>query len=415
MTNLAWANLWHRKLRSSLAAVGVAIGVAMLVVMLSLSHGTLGEVAQRVKSVQADLIVLPSKSSLIYSAGAMLSDKYVSKLLEVKLGDRPLVRRVIPVFHTVAPQMAGQEQRVFGVDPNDFDAFCGRRHVLRGEVFVEARKFARFVEQLKSEGKSYDPDQVPAEVLARASEMVIDDRLARAGGYHVGDKVEFLGRPFTICAIVEQGLAGRVFVPIQVLRHIQNGGMAWSTLFFIQLNPQVVRLESDDLATGGDKITTAAAAQMLCDATLLRIEPLEKYDQMLFESFRSVYVYINIASAIVLFVSFLFIMVTIYTMVLERRREIGILRSLGAGGRYIMGQTILEALIISMTGTAAGLGLSFLTKWIIERVLPLMTVDIQNRWLILAVAVGMVGGLISAFYPGYRALRADPVECLTYE
>ena len=48
---------------------------------------------------------------------------------------------------------------------------------------------------------------------------------------------------------------------------------------------------------------------------------LSDYDRMLFDSFRSIYVYINIASGVVLVVSFLFIMVTIYTMVLERRRR----------------------------------------------------------------------------------------------
>ena len=75
VTSLALANVWHRKLRSSLAALAVAIGVAMLVTMLALSHGTLEEVAQRVETIDAELVVLPPKSSLIYSQGAALSDK----------------------------------------------------------------------------------------------------------------------------------------------------------------------------------------------------------------------------------------------------------------------------------------------------------------------------------------------------
>ena len=97
MTSLALANVWHRKLRSSLAALAVAIGVAMLVTMLALSHGTLEEVAQRVETIEADLVVLPPKSSLIYSQGAALSNKYESKLSAVTVGGRRLVKRVIAV------------------------------------------------------------------------------------------------------------------------------------------------------------------------------------------------------------------------------------------------------------------------------------------------------------------------------
>lgn len=415
MKNLALANLWHRKLRSSLAALAVAIGVAMLVVMLALSHGTLGEVAQRVQSVQADLIMLPAKSSLIFSDGSPLSDKFVPKLTEVTVDGKPLVRRVIRVNLSLIAKMGGQQQRVFAVDPDDFDAFCGSREIVAGQVFPAARKFKHFIAELRRQrGNSYDADEVPEAELAAAAQMVIDDRLARAGGYSVGDKVDFLGRQFTICAIVEPGLAGRVFIPLQVLRHIQQIG-PYSSLFFIQLNDELVTQLDETPTTAASKMTSAQAAELLRDVTYQRIDPLENYDQMLFDSFRSVYTYINIVSGIVLFVSFLFIMVTMYTMVLERRREIGILRSLGAGGWYIMGQTILEALTISLVGTAAGIGLAGGGKWLIEHYRPLLTVDIQARWIGLAIIVGTVGGLVSALYPGYRALRADPVECLTYE
>lgn len=409
MTSLAWANVWHRKLRSSLAALAVAIGVAMLVTMLALSHGTLEEVAHRVQTIDADLVVLPPKSSLIYSHGATLSHKYEAKLIDVTVGAKPLVKRVVPVFLAVVQDMAGQQQRVFGIRTDDFDVFLGDRHVVEGSVFPHLAPFERAIDALRNSKGRYDPDRVSPELVDQACEMVIDRRLARAGKYHLGDTVSFLGSDFRICAIVEAGLAGRVFVPIEVLRYIQGAGTPWSSVFFVQVNPDIV---GD--GTGG-KLTLAQAAERLGTAVALRIEPLENYEQMLFHSFHSIYVYINIASAIVLIVSFLFIMVTIYTMVLERRREIGILRSLGAAGGYIMRQTVLEAVTISAVGTAGGLALSGLAKWVIEYYRPLLTVDIRVKWLVLAVAVGLLGGLISALYPGYRALREDPVECLGYE
>ncbi len=413
MFNLAFANLWHHKLRSALVSFGVSIGVAMLVTMLALSHGTLGEVASRVKSVQADLIVLPSKSSLIFNDGALLSDKYIPKILAVRHREQQVVSRVIPAFLSVIPEMAGQQQRVFGVDPADFEAFLGKRRVTSGQVFPNGRKFKALIEQLRGNAKRYDAEKVPEQLLTDAQEMIIDDRLARAGRYTVGDKVDFLGRQFTICAIAESGMAGRVFVPIGVIRHIHNGGMLRSSLFFMQANPRIVLVNDRDEGKG--MLSVEEAAKLVAEATHRRIEPLAKYDQMLYDSFKSVYVYINVANGIVLLVSFLFIMVTMYTMVLERRREIGILRSLGAGGWYIMGQTVFEALMLSLTGTAVGIALAMVGKWIIEHYRPLLTVDVRTEWLAVAITVGVVGGLLSAMYPGYRALRLDPVECLTNE
>jgi len=416
MTNLAIANLWHHKLRTALTALAVAVAVAMLVTMLSLSHGTLREVARRVRSVDADVVVLPRKSSVIFSDGAPLSDKYLAKFAAVGVDGRPLVARAIPVFLSVIGEMAGQQQRVFGIDPGDFDAFAGDRKIVSGEVFPGAGEFKSHVEALpKTPGGYYRPDQVSDAVLAAAQEMIIDQRLAAAGKYAVGDHVDFLGRRFRICGIVEQGLAGRVFVSIHVLRHIQNAGMAWSSLYFLQLDRTRVRSSVEKNSSDDGRMTVAQAAAILNEATSLRVEPLENYDQMLFRSFRSIYVFINIANLIVLVVSFLFIMVTIYTMVLERRRQIGILRSLGASGAYIMRLTIFEAMTISMAGTGVGIALAVGAKYLIEHYRPLLTVDVRPRWVLIAVAVGIIGGLGSALYPGYRALRLDPVECLAYE
>ncbi len=403
MRTLAVANILHRKLRSSLSAMGVMIGIGSLITMLALSHGTLSEVARRVKGIDAQLVVLPSRSSLIFSAGAPLSDKYIPRIQSARIDGKRIVEEVIPVYLSFMPAMAGQQHRIFAIRKEDFSIFTKDRKIVAGRIFDKGDEFHNYVKRLRKKNKGrYNPDDVPEDVLNGACEFVIDSRLARAGGYKVGDKVSFLGREFRICGIVEAGGAARIFASIDVIRHIENGGLRWSSLFFVRLKPGLPFSEEE-------------CSSAIRKVTHLRVEPLSKYDRMLFDSFRSVYVYINIASGLVLIVSFLFIMVTIYTMVLERRREIGILRSMGADGVYIMGQTILEALIISTIGTVGGIVLSFIAKWIIEYYRPLLTVDITVRWIVLAVVVGVVGGIISAFWPGIKAVREDPVEAIAYE
>jgi putative ABC transport system permease protein len=414
MTDLAWANIMHRKLRSALASLAVAIGIAMLVTMLALSHGTLTEVAQRVKGIDADLIVLPSQSSLIFSEGAPLPDKYIEKIQNAAVRGQKVVREVIPVYLTVMPKMAGQQQRVFAVHRDQFPAFAKGRPVLEGRLFDTDNAFETYFNELKTKsGAQYHPELVDEKRLQAACELVIDDRLSRAGNYHVGDKIPFLGRDFTICGIIEAGAAGRVFAPLEVVRFIEAGGIDRSSLFFVKLDPKVVAVDEKDASQG--KISVDDCNGALKSVTQQKIASLSQYDQLLFDSFRSVYVYINIASGLILVVCFLFIMVTIYTMVLERRREIGILRSMGAKSWYILSQTVTEALIISMVGTAVGIVLAFVAKYAIEGFRPLLTVDLQPHWVYLAIGVGFFGGLFSALYPGYCALRQDPLEALGYE
>jgi len=414
MTGLAWANIQHRKLRSALAALAVAIGVAMLITMLALSHGTLEEVAQRVKGIDAELLVMPTETSAIFSEGAPLSDKFPPLIAAVAVEGKKVVRRVIPVFFAVMPKMAGQQQRVFGIDPSDFGSFAKGGKLVDGQLFESDNPFSRFIRDLPKTGKgNYQPDQVPESVLNAACEMVIDERLARAGKYRVGDKIPFLGRTFTIRGIIQAGAAGRIFVPIQVLRHIEIGGIARSSLFFVKLDPD--RVDVNELETADGKIRVWDCVQAVSKAVHLKVISLSQYDKLLFNSFGPIYLYINVASGLVLVVTFLFIMVTIYTMVLERRREIGILRSLGATGSYIMSQTVLEALILSVSGTAAGLAMSYGAKAGIEHFCPLLTVDLRPHWLALGVFVGFAGAFLSALYPGFCALRQDPVAALGYE
>jgi putative ABC transport system permease protein len=287
MTGLAWANIKHRKLRSVLASLAVAIGIAMLVTMLGLSHGTLGEVAQRVKGIDADLIVLPSQSSLIFSEGAPLSDKYIEKIQSTKVGDQKIIRDVIPVYLAIMPKMAGQQQRVFAVDRSKFGAFSKGHPLLEGRLFDPEDEFKHYVSDLKtSMGEKYHPDAVDDEKVSKACELIIDNRLAKAGKYRLGDKVPFLGRDFTICGIVEAGSAGRVFAPIDVVRHIEAGGVSRSSLFFVKLDPKIV--VTDESYSQKSTIDLKACSEAIEKVTHQKVASLSDYDRLLFDSFRSI-------------------------------------------------------------------------------------------------------------------------------
>ncbi len=125
--------------------------------------------------------------------------------------------------------------------------------------------------------------------------------------------------------------------------------------------------------------------------------------------------YINIASGVALVVCFIIILLSMYTMVLERTREIGVLKSLGAGRSYLIGLSVVEALIVCLSGTGLGIGLAWATKVGLEAARPLLTVSIQPAFVLIALGIGVVGGGLCALYPGHRAARLDPVAALSFE
>lgn len=403
--SLALANILHRKVRSCMSVSAVALGICMLVTMLGLSHGTLEEVVNRVVSVDAELLVLPEGRSVVFTSGAPLSHKYVAKIEAVTVDGVRAVECAIPAFFQEI-KLGGQEQRVFGVDRSSFKHFLAGREWVDGRLFDEGDRFKKILDTKRNERGTYDPESVAEEELQQGCELVIDSRLARVGGYEVGQQVDYLGRKFTIVGIFKVGPAGRVFAPVQTLRHILNSGIPWSSIFFVRLSD-----EMRQRGLAGERDTVRA----IREATRLSVVPKSAYEGMLRDSFAQVYMFINVFSLVVLIFAVFFVLLTTYTMVLERTREVGILKSLGAGRVFLVRQCMTEALVLSCVGTALGMALSYAAKHVIEKYQPLMTVDVAPRFLLLAVAVGIVAGVIGSLYPAVRVTRLDPATALNFE
>jgi putative ABC transport system permease protein len=107
-------------------------------------------------------------------------------------------------------------------------------------------------------------------------------------------------------------------------------------------------------------------------------------------------------------------LLAMYTTVTERTRQIGILKSLGMSKTAIAWVIEQEAIIVSILGVGVGVLLSMLARLAVTRTTSL-TIDIEPRWVLIALAVGLLGGTIGALYPALRAARQDAVEALSYE
>ena len=113
--------------------------------------------------------------------------------------------------------------------------------------------------------------------------------------------------------------------------------------------------------------------------------------------------------------SFMVILLAMYTTIFERTREIGILKSLGASRSFIVGLILKESAMICVLGVLFGIGLSFALRQVIIGVFP--TLQVRMAWSQLAFScfLGLVGGILGALYPAYKASQMDPVTALSYE
>ncbi len=401
---LPLANILHHKLGSLLNAVGIGIGICMLVTLTGLSRGSLYEIADRMESIDADLLIVPPGASgkTPTLSGIALSEK-VAGLIERKFPDE--VDQAVPVF-IGSLRLAGQDHRVTGIAPEDWGRITGGTELLEGRLFDPDKRFATWLENtLLAPTDDDQPGEITSAALADPAhnglEIVIDSRLAEAGGFTVGQTVRAGNHDWKIVGIAPAGVTTRIFMPLRTAQFLFGfGDITKCTMIFVKLKP------------GVDAGPAARAIRTQLD---LDVSPLSAYRGQLVQKFGIMFTYVDVVNVIALGIAFLFVMITLYTMVLQRTREIAILKSCGASGAFILRQVVGESAILTAFGTGVGIAMSFAAAAAIEHFRPLLTVRISWRWISIAIAAAAAGSLIAALWPAWRATRVDMVEALSYE
>jgi putative ABC transport system permease protein len=176
-----------------------------------------------------------------------------------------------------------------------------------------------------------------------------------------------------------------------------------ASVFFVKCD------RSDHTAAAMDKIK-----ELLPPYT---IRPMKDFIQM-YTSSTVPYLanFITVMIAIAVAIGFLVTFLSMYTTIIERTREIGVLKSLGASRAYIIQVVMSEAALLCLFGFMFGVGLSYLMKKIVVSfIFPSLPIHITPEWIVYAGLIAMAGGLLGAAYPAWLACRKDPVEALAYE
>jgi len=125
--------------------------------------------------------------------------------------------------------------------------------------------------------------------------------------------------------------------------------------------------------------------------------------------------FINVVVGISMVIGFIVIFQAMYTAVMERTREIGILKSMGASKFYIVNVVLRETFLLALAGIILGIGISMASRVALAHKFPLMQVVVDGGWIIRATVISIVGALLGALYPAFKAAQKDPIDALAYE
>jgi putative ABC transport system permease protein len=115
-------------------------------------------------------------------------------------------------------------------------------------------------------------------------------------------------------------------------------------------------------------------------------------------------------------VGFIVVFMAMYTAVLERTREIGILKAVGGGSGLVLSILLRETLMLAVLGTVLGIVLTYGTQWLMGHSVPASLVqETVYSWWPIAGAIAIVGAMLGAVVPGIKAVKQDVTEALSYE
>jgi putative ABC transport system permease protein len=286
--------------------------------------------------------------------------------------------RGLPHVTVVSPvnqkfSTAGKIEILYGIDYDTFDA-------MKPFVYVDGGKF-----------------QGP-------NDVIVDDVFAASDkGYHVGDTITILKHPFRISGIVEHGKGGRRMIPIDTIGDLTDAA-GKASLFYLKVD---------------DPKNDEAVIQEVHATHGLEGYPTYTVDDWLGEMTPDKIPGFNIALRVVTFIAvvvgFLAIFQAMYTAVLERTREIGILKSMGASKFDIVSVVLRETAVMAVAGVLLGIAGTYGVKLMMARLFPLQQFDITGLWIAQGSVIAFLGAIIGALYPAWMAARKDPIDALAYE
>jgi putative ABC transport system permease protein len=365
MFELVLANLRTRPFRTLISIVGVALGVVLVTLFTGLADGMTDDMAKRASNWKAEIVFTRPGAMSLSGSNANVRTEYADRLMQIEG-----VRSTVPVIRYIT---TNQKQR-WGVEQIDG---------------VNWKPFAAMNDMQIVEGR-------PAEAL---DEVLLDERKMRDDEHKVGDKIEVLGKEREIVGVFSPPSGARIKMSLTAM---QDALQAPNKCTYI-----LVKLKDGaDITAVVDQINKDLPGNKI---SLTRDLIIDAQDRI-----PGLKTFLRVLVGLGAFVSTIFVLLSMYTTITERRKEIGILKSLGASKAFIIRVIEGEAFLIGFLGIIVGLSVSFLAAFAIETFYEL-PFQFSSEWIMTAIAIAILGSLVGALYPAWRASGIDPVEVMLNE
>jgi putative ABC transport system permease protein len=283
----------------------------------------------------------------------------------------PHVAAVSPVVMQM--NTAGNVEVIYGIDLTSFEALGGPFRYLAGGPFT-------------------GPDTV-----------LVDNYFADANHVTVGSTLNVLNHEVKVAGIVEQGRGARKFLPIETLQN-WIGAQGKASAFYLKLD------SPSNAGAVVNEIKSVSGMQSY------KVRTMRDYLSLFTAgNLPGLKLFLKVVIGVAVVIGFIVIFQAMYTAIMERTREIGILKSLGASKFYIVNTVLRETVLLAIAGTIVGIGFSYAVSNAILARFPTLRVVIQSDWVGYAAIIAIIGAVLGSLYPAYMAAQKDPIDALAYE
>ena len=383
--------LGNNKLRGFLTMLGIIIGVASVITMLAIGQGSK-------RSIQAEISEMGSNMIMIHPGGDMRGGVRLDAddMESLKLKDMEDIREKTRYVSYVSPAVNSAGQAVYGVTLDYLE--IRRYKIADGDAFSE--------QEIKTAAK-----------VCLVGKTVVDE-LFPAGENPVGRVIRFGTIPFRIVGVLESkgynsmGMDQDDLI-VAPYTTVQKRILAITHLQEIVCSSLSEACTDEAIAEISDILRTNHRLKATDDDDF-SIRSQQELSSMLTSTTDMMTVLLAAVAGISLLVGGIGIMNIMYVSVTERTREIGLRMSIGAKGRDILAQFLIESILISVTGGLIGVVFG-IGAAVVVNLAAAFPIYIQPWSVLLSFAVCTLTGVFFGWYPAQKAAMLDPIEAIRYE
>ena len=400
----AWVGVATHKLRSFLTMLGIVIGVAAVIVLMSIGRGAEAAIISRIEGLGADLMLIRPGS---FTFGGVRGGSAQTLTME----DAAAIIEEVPDVTSVAPSYARSLQLVAGAQ--NMNAQVNGVTPEYMQVFNLELADGTFISDY-----DYQRGAKVAVLGSNVKETLFEDidpigQPLRMGGMivRVIGVLESKERMMMVGSTDESILVPLTALQQTVAQPRTSRGERVVSSIALTLSDTEQAIYVEEVITELLRTRHQLGAATDNDFNIISMEEIAS---TISETIGTMTLLLGAIAAISLLVGGIGVMNIMLVSVIERTREIGIRKALGARERDIWGQFLIEAAFLSFTGGIIGVILGWVVSYIVSR-MGLMTTVVSADIVILAVSVSVGIGLFFGFYPAWNASRLNPIDALRSE